>query len=228
MNAGPLKRAQLVPEDGSSPALDLHYNPSSLTLKAGARWSQEPTRGAAVAAEPEFTGTEPVTLTMDVLLDAIDDPSRDVGKAVAQLLEWTRSSETSRRRNTPQPPLLMLRWGGEEYGPLYITSLTVDHTLFAPSGVPLRAMVKMRLTEAARAPKRTNPTSGGPTGRRRAVLGGADGLATIAQREYGDPNLWRAVAIANGIDDPGRVPAGTSLLLPSMAEARELAGGRRA
>ena len=36
-----------------------------------------------------------------------------------------------------------------------------------------------------------------------------DRLASIATSEYGDPGNWRAIADANGIDDPFQVrPAG--------------------
>ena len=42
-------------------------------------------------------------------------------------------------------------------------------------------------------------------------------------REYGDPTLWRALAAFNGIDDPLRLPPGSTLLLPSADEL--LAGG---
>jgi len=68
-------------------------------------------------------------------------------------------------------------------------------------------------------PKPTNPTSGGATGRMSAVLGDGDSLASIAYEQYGDPNLWRAIAIANGVDDPRRITTGTRLLVPPRAEA---------
>jgi nucleoid-associated protein YgaU len=58
------------------------------------------------------------------------------------------------------------------------------------------------------------------------LLEGADRLEQVAQREYGDPALWRAVADANGIDDPTRVARGRALLLPPTSEARTIAGGR--
>ena len=45
-----------------------------------------------------------------------------------------------------------------------------------------------------------------------------DTLAGIAYREYGDPSLWRAVAAANGIDDPMHLRPGSSVLLPAVDE----------
>jgi nucleoid-associated protein YgaU len=45
-----------------------------------------------------------------------------------------------------------------------------------------------------------------------------DSLASVAWREYGDPTLWRAIAERNGIDDPMRLPAGKTLLVPAADE----------
>ena len=41
-----------------------------------------------------------------------------------------------------------------------------------------------------------------------------DTMASIAYRAYGRPDQWRAIADANGIDDPTRVLPGTTLLVP--------------
>jgi nucleoid-associated protein YgaU len=46
-----------------------------------------------------------------------------------------------------------------------------------------------------------------------------DSLASIAYDEYEDARLWRALAEANHLDDPMRLPPGTELLVPPPAEA---------
>jgi nucleoid-associated protein YgaU len=56
-------------------------------------------------------------------------------------------------------------------------------------------------------------------GRRSAVLEDADSLAGLAYREYGDAGLWRAIAEANDVEDPARVPVGTRLLVPPRTQA---------
>ncbi len=222
---GALQKAKLVSQENRSDALVLHYNPATITMRTGARYARPAAgRGEKGAPAGEFTAAEPVTYTMDIVLDSVDDPSRKVPDAIIKLVDWTRTTIESRDRQTPSPPLLMLEWGGRHWGPVHITKLKVDHTLFAPDGTPVRAKVNLRLTEVGSEPGRTNPTSGGSPGRRRVLLGGVDGLEQVAQREYGDPALWRAVAVANGIDDPTRIPRGTALLVPPTHEARSVAG----
>jgi len=54
------------------------------------------------------------------------------------------------------------------------------------------------------------------------VFDAGDSLPAVAYREYGNPNLWRALAEANGVDDPLRLRPGTSLLVPSRSDATRL------
>jgi nucleoid-associated protein YgaU len=45
-----------------------------------------------------------------------------------------------------------------------------------------------------------------------------ESLASIAQKHYGRPGMWRTIAEINGIHDPGRVRPGTTVFLPGPAE----------
>jgi hypothetical protein len=55
----------------------------------------------------------------------------------------------------------------------------------------------------------------------RAGKQGAPGerMDELASRYFGDPSLWRLLAMANGITDPMNVPAGTVLKVPPRASA---------
>ena len=46
-----------------------------------------------------------------------------------------------------------------------------------------------------------------------------DTLQSVAYRELGKPTYWRAIAELNDIDDPMRLAPGTTLLIPSVADA---------
>ena len=71
-----------------------------------------------------------------------------------------------------------------------------------------------------------NPTSGGLATMRTRTMVDGDTLASIAFGEYRNANMSRALAIANGIDDPMRVRPGTTLLVPQRTEPwRRCRGG---
>jgi nucleoid-associated protein YgaU len=101
--------------------------------------------------------------------------------------------------------------------------VNVKYTMFKPDGTPVRATANITLEEVPSEPKGTNPTSGSLAGRRTYVVAAGDSLHSIAHAEYGNANLWRALALINGIDDPLRTIPGTRLLILSPDEAIALA-----
>jgi hypothetical protein len=224
---GAVRRAELVTTEGGR-RLPFHYNPSTLNVVKTADWTKPRTPGQRSIAKPQFVGCTGRTLNLTIMLDALDTPSQDVAAAVDLLLEWTTSTDHSWRTHKPQPPLLRLHWGGYQYFPGYLSSVNATYLLFSPEGKPLRASVVLAMDEVPDDPKPQNPTSGGVPDRRAVRLGGGDSLASLARQEYGDPNLWRALAVANGVDDPMSLTPGQALVVPPLGEARDLAGARRA
>jgi Contractile injection system tube protein len=216
--------AQLIAKPGGE-TLKFDYNPTTVTITKTAKWqAAPPVRGSKEAPPQEFVGTDPRSLSMTVMFDSLDDPEHKVSQNVDLLLRWTCATKESFGTNSPQPPLLQLHWGGTQYLVGYLKTVTARYTVFSSDGTPLRASVDITIEETPEGAKAQNPTSGGVAGRRSVGLGAGDSLPSLARQEYGDPNLWRALAVANGIDDPMRVPMGTTLLVPPLAEARALSG----
>lgn len=79
-------------------------------------------------------------------------------------------------------------------------------------------------------PRETNSTSGsddaGPLRsfeiKRRHVIATGDMLIRIAENEYGDGQLWRAIVRANEDLDPKRMRVGQVVVLPTLSAARRL------
>lgn len=232
MSAAQVTQALLTGTDGH--VLECQFNPSTVKIGKSARWSPAHTPGSRRDPHSQFTGASPSTLQAMLLFDAFDVTGRaakvPVVQAVDQLFTWTCPTQESQNTTTPQPATVKFTWGPWQAFTGVLTQVSAEYTLFAPTGEPRRATVNISMQSVASEPKATNPTSGGVAGRASAVVSAADSLAAIAQREYGDPRLWRAIALANGIDDPARVPIGTRVLLPPRGQASALAavgGGER-
>ena len=63
-----------------------------------------------------------------------------------------------------------------------------------------------------------DPTSGALAARDAHVLTAGDSLQSLAYQAYGNPELWRHIAEANGVDDPMRLKLGTTVLVPALEE----------
>ena len=198
------------------------FNPKEYSLQKSANWKSKPAKGAKQAPMPEFQGADPRSITIEIFLDATDSDSRDITRDVEKLLGCCTPLDQTVGQNKPSPPFVIFSWGTQSSVAAYVKQVQIKYTLFRPDGTPIRATGSMQLQEIPATPPRQNPTSGGLTARRSHKVIAGDSLAAIAHAEYGTPTLWRAVAVANGIDDPFRLPLGMDLLVPPESEAAEL------
>jgi hypothetical protein len=224
VSADKIARAVLTGSDGSQ--LECQFNPSTLQITKTSHWNAQPTRGSSNVPRPQFVGAGPEVLTAKLLFDNFDvvhQGGTSVTDAMDRMLGWTCVWAPSYDQGTPQPPTVNFQWGNGIDFTGFLQQVQIVYTMFAPAdGTPLRAIATISLHSIPDDPPGTNPTSGGISGRRCAVLEDCDGLAAIAYREYGDPALWRGIAIANEIEDPARVPVGARLLVPPRTLAAEL------
>jgi hypothetical protein len=200
--------------------LPFTFNPTSVVLHKSANWSGTPAPRQKGSPTPQYVGASPATVTFTVLYDAWSAPDQDVAAAVTRLTTLTCPLPVP--GGDPQPPLLRLQWGTVCRLLCFVKEVNATYLLFDEQGTPLRATVDLTLQETPEPPRPQNPTSGGPPGTRARTVVAGDTLASLAQEAYGDPGLWRALAEANGIDDPMRLPPGRPLLLPPAAAARAL------
>lgn len=199
------------------------YNPKDFSYTKSAKWERKPAKGAKTAATPEFKGTDPIKLTVEVFLDGYEADT-DVSKDIATLSSCCRPLDNSISAKKPTPPWVIFGWGSHVHLTAIVDSLAVKITLFAPDGTPLRATATVTMEEVVADSFRQNPTSGGLRTVRSHLMVAGDTLATVAYREYGRADWWRPLAEANNIDDPLRVPDGTRVLVPDIDDA--FAGAR--
>jgi Contractile injection system tube protein len=198
--------------------VDFQFNPESLSLAKSAKWAPQQSQGSSGTGSLQYQGPEPSSLELELFLDATDDQSDKVVRTVEKLFACCVPTQDSSQKKKPSPPWARFRWGGLTGFTAYLKSVKATYLLFTTSGLPIRAKVTVSLTEIGGQLPGQNPTSGALAARTEHLVVAGDTLPSIAFGEYGDPSLWRVVAQANRIDDPMRLPEGTTLLLPAADE----------
>jgi nucleoid-associated protein YgaU len=225
-----LKKAGLkvVSNDAKTDHLTFSYNPTELSTEKSAKWNRPTTTSAKSATTPQFGGSEPQSVSMEIFFDAYEDLFGDVSDDVKTLFEWLKPTSSSLSKGLPCPPILAFEWGSSKIladfkG--YLKHVSAKYTMFRANGTPIRATASISLEEVPDEPAGQNPTSGSLSSRRSHVLRDGDSLQSVAWREYGSAAMWRSLALFNGIDDPFRLEAGSSILIPSSGEATRLLEG---
>ncbi|GGV79322.1 MULTISPECIES: LysM peptidoglycan-binding domain-containing protein [Streptomyces] len=202
---------------------DFDFNPAQLSLSRRALWKSTVAQIERDGPLPEFMGSEPREMNLEIFLDSSGDPtSTAVLKKVEALLKCCQVTERSIAAKQPSPPWVVFQWGSFSTARFtaYVSSVEAGYTLFGTTGVPIRATCRLQLHEIPSRTEGQNPTSGALTARRVHRVVAGDSLQSLAWREYGSAAAWRAIAEANGIDDPSRLPSGTELVLPAAEEVR--------
>jgi hypothetical protein len=221
--------------------LEVQFNPESLRLTHRNQVEGGESRARQVRQHVGRSSTE---LSFDLVFDTADEiredgTARDVRERTA-MVERFLIPKTENGERKPAPPRVRFHWG-ELVLVGVITSLSIDFDLFSPDGTPLRAKTSVSIQEqdpryefleagagAAREsasggsgsgrPGEPGSDAGGDPDRTESAQEG-ESLADFATRQGLDPSRWRALAQANGVDDPRSLPAGVELSFDSTLSA---------
>jgi hypothetical protein len=219
------------------------FNPDKVVVSRQANTTNRPSSssngGVPAGASPTiFRGAKPSTIALSGLIFY----GGDTKSRCDQLLNWLSPgggllgsiasaaiAAATGVNLASRLPMVTFQWGPPEVGFMYdcnLTNVSITYNRFAPTGIPIRALVNVTLQEQPSpwGTLPTNPTSGGMAGRRAHTVTAGESLAAIATSQYGAPGRWRALADRNGIEDPLRVHPGDRVYLPNPDE---LAGGAR-
>lgn len=197
------------------PLVEAMFNPSQLTFIHTTNWHATPTV-ASDATTSDWTHGLPANLSLDLLFDTYEselDVRLYTGRVAALIAV---------RPDLGRPPRCQLVWG--RFGIFFqgvLQSLNQNFTLFLADGTPTRATLGCTFQEwredDERAAVEEQPLA---QGTRTLTPQRGESLSSIAAREYNDPSQWRAIADANGIDNPLKLPAGTPLAVPPLRPRR--------
>jgi hypothetical protein len=216
--------------EGDPDPLTCWFNPKDYTIQKQNTWKVDPVVGASLPTA-QYGGGQPRKLTLDLFFDSTDTyPIVDVGSVTQRLfmmMEINQALDGASGKNSGRPPMVTFNWGATVMFKAVCDSLSIQYTLFLPDGRPVRAQAKLSLIQAEKAMDKSSgrgaPPGQNPTTRTSPGLGShtvrdGDSLASIAFQHYRNPTRWRAIAEANGIDDPLHVKRGTVLSIPQIED----------
>lgn len=212
-------------------AFDVPFNPNAYSIVKPVAWTDV---GSAVApsdaaecrraatnreldAPPQqFDGGGARSLTLQLFFDVTEGGAdADVRTETNKIVKLTRIE-----REHGKPPVCEITWGSAEpTGSDFpfigvVTNLTQNFVMFRANGKPVRANLTVVFTEFIDPVKNRQETDPDLT---TYVVKRADTLSAIAARLYRNPTQWRAIAVANEIDDPRHLQIGARLAIPKTA-----------
>ena len=207
----------------------VQFNPESLKLALSNQIAGDNNQGGS-AIQFASRGTTKLSFEMwfDVTARQADEQQRkdDVGRLTQEIAAFMKAEPTGSGQNAKYtPPGCRFQWGSFLFEGV-MESINENLEFFSEQGKPLRASVSVSLVkqdvEVRFAPTAAPAPSAGTQPQQQAREG--DSVQAMSARE-GHAEDWQERAAAQGIEDPLRVPAGTSL--PSTNAADLVARGTR-
>lgn len=215
-------------------SIEALFNPSEITLTRSAVWEQQQTVGqggpSGAAVRQEFRSIEAERFSIELFFDTYGSRSDAlIGASFlpASLIPGSQSSDVRQYTDRiaklleedtelHEPPVCDLRWGVFDIFTGVLTTLNQRFTLFLDDGTPVRATLTCDFVEVGTlAQARAAERHSSDVVKTRQVQR-YDTLQSLAADEYGDPTMWRPIAIANGIVNPRDLLPGTMLTIPKL------------
>jgi len=207
MTASKPTKAQLIPETGGP--ISVMFNPSQLQYTKSVQWDPQKSNGNDTARQ-QWTSGNPAQLSFELFFDRYEENSSIRGDIERILTLTVISGELHR------PPMVDFVWGDFAFHGVF-KQVQITYTMFLTSGQPCRAKVQCSMEEALdeASAGRSSPAQSPDHAKMRRLKRG-ETLHSIAATEYDDPNEWRRIADANGIDNPLDLTPGAELLIPPI------------
>jgi len=199
--------------DASKPKFEVMLNPSSYSRELSIEYSKAKALGQH-GGEAKFSAYRPEAVSFDLVLDGtgVAGPAPDVKTQVKQLEAVVYGYDGEQHEPNP----VRLLWGSLIlFGRL--TSMSLEYTLFKPSGAPLRAKVKLAFRgfmSAEEESLRANRSS--PDLTHRVEVKAGDTLPLLCYRIYQDASYYPEVARINKLSNFRFLEPGTRLYFPPL------------
>jgi hypothetical protein len=187
------------------------FNPTDLSVDRASHYASMPVPGLAMPILQYIRGESDV-LHLELFLDRIDQNS-DIENDIIQLETFVTIDG-----GLHAPPVVEFAWGQGKFSFTgVVTSLRKRMMLFSEDGRTLRARLTLSLKSYKSAEVQLRELNlSSPDRTHVRVLREGETLAHIAREVYGDPRMWRPIALANGVKRPRFIAPGTPLRIPAL------------
>ena len=196
---------------------EVQFNPASYSISKSADWSENKSDHTLDSPLLEWKGGKSLKMDLDLHFDTYEsgDDVRDLTMPIEEL--------SMVNDETHGPPLMKFHWGGyikvrgSSEVTWLMTSFSTSYTMFSEKGIPVRAEMKVSLTEFAdEKTQKDRIRLQSPDHEKAYRVQPGDTLQAVANQAYGDPTLWRPIASANNIEDPRSLAPGVVLRVPRI------------
>ncbi len=155
------------------------------------------------------------TLEMELFFDTWDTPTlqkKDVRKEFTNKIVGLLDIDAELH----SPPLLLVSWSSLQFR-CVLARVNQKFTMFDSDGKPVRARLTCTFDEVIDPEQESREVNRQTADFSKVhVVTQGERLIDIATRFYNDPQTWRPIAIANGLDDPRAIFPGQPLLVPAL------------
>jgi hypothetical protein len=210
----PIKKATITDVshangDPLQKVVNVLFNPTDLAVEKGSHFASMPVPGLSTPILQYIRGVSDV-LSLELFLDRTDQGS-DVEQDLADLESFVTIAS-----DLHAPPVVEFAWGKFSFTGV-VTSLREKMTLFSEDGRRLRARLALSLKSYKSSEVQLRDLKlSSPDRTHVRVLREGETLAHIANAVYGDPRMWRPIALANNVERPRFIAPGTPLLIPAL------------
>lgn len=196
------------------------FNPEEYSLNRDINYAQIAIPGLS-SPLLQFVHGNMQTLEMELFLDTYEEHREsnrilnragdDVRKQVRRITDLMNIDPTIHA-----PPILMFTWGTLSFT-CVLARANQRYIMFNPNGVPVRARMQVTFNEFRNAELEAKEVKRETADYTKiyTILQG-ESLSAIAHRVYGNPKLWRPIALANNVLNPQRLQPGERLVIPNL------------
>jgi contractile injection system tube protein/LysM domain-containing protein len=210
-----LAKAQITVEH-TGQRIQVMFNPEEYTLNKDNNFASQTIPGLS-SPLLQFVNGNLRTLEMELFFDTYlpitteGSAPRDVREETEKIIKLMKIDS-----ELHAPPVLRFNWSSLEFR-CVLARVSQKFQFFLDDGRPVRARLTCTFNEfidEEREAKEVNRQTADFSKAHMVIE--AETLSSVAFKFYGDPRLWRPIAIANGLDDPRDIEVGQLLIIPSL------------